>query len=207
MDDGTSIRTTVTNSGYLVECFLKEVQQRFHEEVQAAEPQDADVQHCLIVGLDTEWRQISHKGRRAKSFQIALLQLCVGDRCLVFQIFNADYVPHQLAEFLANPDHCFVAVGVGGDEQRLREDCGIEVAYTMDLPEVAADVLHRPKLRQSGLKTLAREVMGALIDKPKRVTLSDWSSEHLTWEQVRYACIDAFVSFDVGRRLLCNHGV
>lgn len=46
--------------------------------------------------------------------------------------------------------------------------------------------------------------METLIEKPKKVTMSKWATPHLSREQVRYACIDAFVSFDVGHRLLCE---
>ena len=210
MDDGTAIRTTVTSSAYDVALFLREVQARFHEEVHEYEKhqgrlEEEERHHCLVVGLDTEWHQSFESGK--PRHQVAVIQLCVADRCLVYQVYHAEYIPVELASFLADPVFCFVAVGVGGDVKRLWEDCNLDVAHTMDLPQVAAAVLGRPELRQAGLKTLAREVMGTLVEKPKRVTLSRWAKPHLSPEQVRYACIDAFVSFDVGRRLLCKSRV
>jgi hypothetical protein len=207
MDDGTMIRTTVTSSAYVVACFLREVQARFHQEVQEykkRQEQQEDRHRCLVVGLDTEWRQSFDFEDGKPRHQIAVLQLCVADRCLVYQVYHAEYIPAELAAFLADPAFCFAAVGVAGDVKRLKEDCNLEVAHAVDLPQVAAAVLDRPELRQAGLKTLAREVMGTLVEKPKKVTMSRWAAPRLSVEQVRYACIDAFVSFDVGRRLLCE---
>ena len=58
-----------------------------------------------------------------------------------------------------------------------------------------------PELRTASLKTL-REVMGVLINKPKSVTMSKWDARRLSVEQVQYACIDASVSYEIGRLLL-----
>ncbi|CAM0954067.1 unnamed protein product [Alopecurus aequalis] len=214
MDDKTMIQTTVTSSGHDVELFIREIQARFREEVREYEKnrkgqghpaeEEEDRQHCLVVGLDTEWRQYYDHESGKRRNQMAVLQLCVADRCLVYQLFHADYIPAELAAFLADPAHCFVAVAVGGDVERLREDCNLEVAHTMDLPPLAAAVLDRPDLRRSGLSTLAREVMGTVVEKEKKVTMSKWAAKRLSDKQVRYACIDAFVSFHVGRRLLCE---
>ncbi|PUZ55508.1 hypothetical protein GQ55_5G217900 [Panicum hallii var. hallii] len=188
MDDGAVIRTTVTNSGDAVKRYLREVRKHGQR---------------LTVGLDTEWVVHGKGGRGAH--RMAVLQLCVGRRCLVFQIARADYVPAALRAFLACPDHSFAGVGVGGDVERLYVDCGLVVAGAVDLRHVAAEVLARPELRNAGLKTLAREVMGVHVDKEKRVTLSGWD-QPLSTEQVRYACIDAFVSYEVGRLLLLRAG-
>jgi len=182
MDDGTTpIRTTVTNSGDAVKRYLRDVCDKHGQR--------------LLVGLDTEWRVI-----RSGAHRMAVLQLCVGRRCLVFQIARADYVPAALRGFLADPGHIFAAVGVDNDVDRLCDDFGLVVANAVDLAPAAAEVLGRPELRRSGLQTLAREVMGVHVDKDKDVTRSEWGRP-LSTVQVRYACIDAFVSFEVGRLL------
>jgi hypothetical protein len=187
MVDGTVIRTMVTSSGGAVKRFLREVCKN---------------KRCLIVGIDTEWHVIFDSNKH-RSYRTAVLQLCVGRRCLVFQIARADYVPFgALGAFFACPDHRFTGVGVDGDVKRLYEDYGFKVTSAVELKSLSAEVLGRPELRQAGLKTLTREVMGVLIDKPKRVTMSKWDVDRLSLEQVDYACIDAFTSYEVGRLLL-----
>jgi hypothetical protein len=52
----------------------------------------------LIVGLDVEWRPSFTRG--VPRGPVALLQICVGRRCLVFQILRADYIPDALHDFL-----------------------------------------------------------------------------------------------------------
>jgi hypothetical protein len=187
MDDGTVIRTTITSSGDAVNLFLREVRKQGHG-------------HPHIVGVDTEWHSVHDEDGHRKN-RMAVLQLCVGRRCLVYQIFHADYVPDALKDFLACPDHRFLGVAVDGDVKRLSEDCGLVVANAVDLRCVAAEALARPELRTVSLKTLTREVMGVLIDKPKSVTMSKWDARRLSVEQVQYACIDAFVSYEIGRLL------
>ena len=44
--------------------------------------------------------------------------------------------------------------------------------------------------------------MGANLEKPQRVRMGPWDARRLSDEQIEYACIDAFVSFEVGRKLL-----
>ncbi|TVT96961.1 hypothetical protein EJB05_17571, partial [Eragrostis curvula] len=187
MVDGTTIQTTVTSSGAAVELFLHEI---------------CHNQRQLLVGIDTEWRVVvDPNGRRSN--HTAVLQLCVGLRCLVFQIFLADYVPEaELRDFFASPDHRFVGVSVDEDAKRLAEDYGMKIASTVELKNVAAEVLQQPDLKKAGLKALTLEVMGVNIDKPKRVTMSKWDAPSLSPEQVDYACIDAYTSYEIGRLLL-----
>lgn len=44
-------------------------------------------------------------------------------------------------------------------------------------------------------------LFGMVFEKPKRVTMSGWNNLKLIDKQVQYACVDAFVSFEIGRRL------
>lgn len=155
--------------------------------------------HYLIVGLDVEWRPNFSRGY---SNPVALLQLCVGCHCLVFQIIHAPYIPDSLKSFLTDPNFRFVGVAINSDVERLMDDYALNVACMEDLRRVAAIVLDMNELNQAGLKGLARQVLGVEMQKPNRVTMSRWDSEWLNWDQVIYAAIDAYLSFEIGKVLL-----
>ncbi|KAF7005005.1 hypothetical protein CFC21_020159 [Triticum aestivum] len=181
------ITTTVTSSGDAVVAWLRKIRYAYRW-----------VYHKLIVGLDVEWRPSFGPGYN----RAALLQLCVGRRCLIFQLLHADYIPRSLESFLADPDFRFVGVGVQDDADRLRNDHDLVVNNTVDLRGLAADGMRRPWLRQAGLKDITGAVMRANLEKPQRVRTGAWDAYRLSHEQIKYACIDAFVSFEVGRKLL-----
>jgi hypothetical protein len=100
---------------------------------------------------------------------MAVLQLCVGRRALVFQIFHADHVPGAPRDFLASPDHRFLGVAVDGDVRRLSEDCGLAVANALELSHIAVEVLARPDPRHAGLKALTREDVARRVDSRWRL--------------------------------------
>ncbi|KAL7237823.1 hypothetical protein ACSBR2_004014 [Camellia fascicularis] len=79
----------------------------------------------------------------------------------------------------------------------LIEDYGLSVATTVDLCSLAANY-GMIELRNAGLKNLSREVLGKEIEKPKRIMMSRWDNDWLCPGQVQYACIDAFLSFEIG---------
>ncbi|KAL0383401.1 UNVERIFIED_CONTAM: hypothetical protein Scaly_0627400 [Sesamum calycinum] len=95
----------------------------------------------------------------------------------------------------------FVGVGVKHDARRLWNDWGLEVSNMRDLRSWAAKELDDKELRGAGLKDLAREVLGEDMNKPLDVTLSRWDNRLLSRCQVAYACLDAYISFEIGRRL------
>jgi ribonuclease D len=187
---GDAITTTVTSSGDAVEGWLYEVRSVHRRRL-----------HNLVVGLDVEWRPLFGPGYSPT----ALLQLCVGRRCLIFQFLHRDYIPDALDEFLDDPDFKFVGVGVQDDAERLSNDYNLHVNNTVDLAELAADEMGRPDLRNAGLKAIACAVMDASVDKPQRVRTGRWDACDLTYQQIKYATIDAFVSFEVGRKLLSGN--
>jgi len=175
---------TLTKSGGEVESWLEETY-RIHRRCR----------HMLIVGLDVEWRPTSVPG------PVAVLQICVDRRCLVFQILRADYVPDALSDFLADRRFTFVGVGIRDDAAKLWDGYGLEVPRAVDLRALAADTLGKPHLRRAGLQALVREVLGVQMEKPHHVRVSAWDAPTLSGDQLKYACADAFASFEVGRRL------
>ncbi|KAK8947626.1 hypothetical protein KSP40_PGU021432 [Platanthera guangdongensis] len=180
-----NIFTTLTGSGNEVDFWISDILRLRNE------------RHQLIVGIDVEWRP----SRARMQNPTALLQICVGHRCLLFQLLYADYIPHSLKEFLTNPLFTFVGVGINDDIERLVEDSGLMVQNAVDLRELAAQMTGRLEMRQMGLKALAEEIVGVQVSKPNSVTMSRWDQEVLTLDQIMYACLDAFLSFEIGRRL------
>ncbi|CAI9099436.1 OLC1v1036262C1 [Oldenlandia corymbosa var. corymbosa] len=156
----------------------------------------------LIVGLDVEWRP---NFNRNQDNPIATLQLCVGRRCVVFQILHCSrecQIPDDLKYFLAEPDFTFVGVGIAGDVEKLAYDYGLSVGgRIVDLRDLAADRYGNKAFKNVGLKDLASAVLGRVVEKPKSVTMGRWDNRWLTPLQVQYACVDAFASFEIGRSL------
>lgn len=181
-----SIFTLVTNTSSMVDSWISDIERIHRRRL-----------HRLIVGLDIEWRP--HFGPYRN--RVATLQLCVGHRCLIFQLICAPAIPDSLLDFLGNASYTFVGIGIQSDVEKLHMDYNLDVANVVDLAHLAAHELGSRNLRNAGLKGLAWEVLGMEINKPKRVTLSRWDSRYLCYDQVRYACIDAFLSFEIGRHL------
>lgn len=185
---GDSVHTTVTHDPAVVTQWISDVEYIHRRRL-----------HCLIVGLDLEWRPSFN---RYIQNPVATLQLCVGRRCLVFQLIYSPFIPSAIINFLANPNYTFVGIGIKQDLEKLEED--YEFGFntnTVDLRSLAADEYGRRELKSAGLKQLASVVLGKEVEKPKRVTMSRWDNQWLTPAQVQYACVDAFVCFEIGRIL------
>ncbi|RCV26521.1 hypothetical protein SETIT_5G252200v2 [Setaria italica] len=182
------ITTTVTSSGRAVERWISEV---------LSVHRPGGIRYDVVVGLDIEWRP----NFRGPQNPTATLQLCVDRRCLIFQLLHADYLPVGLGRFLGDRTIRFFGVGVEADAERLRDDHGLEVANAVDLRGRVAEYMDRADLRQAGLRAIVGAVLGADLVKPRRVTMSRWDARRLSDEQIGYACIDAFVSSEVARKL------
>ncbi|GFP94659.1 werner syndrome-like exonuclease [Phtheirospermum japonicum] len=187
VDEDDEIETLVTHDASIVESWI------------------ANIEHAnrcrlgrLIVGLDVECRPNFRKGGHQP---VATLQLSVGKYCLVFQILRSRRIPNELKEFLGDPNHTFVGVGVQNDVKMLWADYGLKVAKTRELGLWAAIELDRHELGKAGLKALTKEVLGVEMEKPKSITMSRWDKRELSLSQVGYACLDAYFSFEIGRRL------
>ncbi|PHT97306.1 hypothetical protein BC332_33773 [Capsicum chinense] len=100
-----------------------------------------------------------------------------------------------------DPNFKFVGMGVKGDAEKLLRDHKLLVANTVDLNQLALSVYGEEVYGKMGLKRMAKEVLGKVMEKPLNVTLSKWDAEELVYEQIEYGAIDAFVSFEIGKNL------
>ncbi|KAL5058100.1 hypothetical protein RYX36_029704 [Vicia faba] len=179
-----TIHTTVTHAPSVVENWLSNLPRNNNN-------------RSYLVGLDVEWlpnRQPSMDN------PVAVLQLCVDKECLVFQIIHAPSIPESLVAFLENQNNTFVGVGVGEDVEKLLRDYSLRVANFVELCTLAVEKIG-DHMKRAGLKTLALHILGKGMEKPRKITMSKWNDLKLSHQQVRYACIDAFVSFEIGRIL------
>ncbi|OVA16745.1 3'-5' exonuclease domain [Macleaya cordata] len=182
------INTVVTQTASIVDDWVSNIHRDFNR-----------ILNNLVVGFDIEWRPTFNRNQENKA---ALLQLCVGHRCLIFQFLYADHIPRSLIEFLNNPNFTFVGVGIDEDVEKLLYDHELGVANTLDLRHLAVQKLNKNELSKAGLKGLTEAVLGLELKKPKKVTMSRWDVEYLTYDQIMYACLDAFVAFKMGKNLM-----
>jgi hypothetical protein len=178
--DDDSIETTLTDSGDVADSWVAETYRLHHR-------------GNVVAGLDVEWRPARVPGR------VAVLQICVDHRGLVFQILRADHVPARLYSFLADRRFTSVGVGVRDDATKLRAGYGLRVASTIELRVAATIAIGRPDLHRAGLQALVWEVKGdgradgEVVPRPRqRVGRAGALGGPST---------DAFSSFEVGLRL------
>ena len=168
-----------------------------------------------VVGLDCEYtRHIRRKERRKLPLEkqdalasqepqrAAVLQLCVGKHCLVYQLYQAHargFVPPLLRQFLADDRIKFAGAAIGNDIKKL-EFYNLGIKNAVDLQQLGIKVPNHKEGQLVSLEKLAEKVAKIKLNKDKSVSLSLWESSNLNHEQIKYASLDAYASFEVFRQ-------
>jgi ribonuclease D len=162
---------------------------------------------CLLIGLDTEWIELL-----SGEHKVALLQLCVGSRCLIYQVRHAGYkLPDVLSKFLSEEGHIFVGAHISNDVERLQQDCNINISNWRDLQLIVSEVDDKySHLYQNGYRSLLEKIGNVVLELPlykdRKVNHKLWGLRYLLDWQVNYASKDAFLSFEIANQLEIKHG-
>jgi hypothetical protein len=158
----------------------------------------------LVVGLDCKWNKQPAAPWMAPS-RAAVLQLYAdgASGCLVLQLLYLGRVPEVLRAFLRDPRVRLVGVGVADVAARLADDHGLVCGAPVELEGPCEDYLGLVGGGEKlGLKEYARDVLGLNLQKPDSVATSDWEKRYLGPTQIGCACVDAYVSYRLGERVL-----
>ena len=150
-----------------------------------------------LLGFDTETRPTFKKGRKNS---VSLIQLSTGDLACLFRI-NKIGIPDELVRLLSDPSVIKAGVAVHDDIRFLK---GVK-RFTPDGFTDLQNFVKNFGIQSSGLKKLAAIVLGFRISKRQQVT--DWEAEILTEAQQVYAATDAWVCYQIYRKLVNGHEV
>ncbi|KAI4335003.1 hypothetical protein L6164_013692 [Bauhinia variegata] len=183
---GTHIDVTVTANAYVVKKWITSTLYLRRQEL-----------HHLVVGLGVQWTP----GWRETPADT--LQLCVGRRCLIFQLAYADYVPNVLRRFLS--DNRFTFVGFYNHSDRLKlmiSKHRLEMARDpLDL-RFYAESEDEESLKFASVEEIVKECLGFDGVRLRReISMSNWDVEFLSDDQVLQACLDAHCAFEIGKNI------
>ncbi|EYU31490.1 hypothetical protein MIMGU_mgv1a024719mg [Erythranthe guttata] len=97
--------------------------QQVHEWICSIYKFHNDFSKNLLIGLDTEWLPNLNPG---EDHPIAILQLCIGNRCLIFQLLHRDFIPASLRAFLARdfiPPMKYGRLSIDYSTRKMKLDC------------------------------------------------------------------------------------
>jgi ribonuclease D len=145
-----------------------------------------------VLGFDTETRPTFKKGKKNA---VSLIQLSTEDLACLIRI-NKIGIPDELVDLLSDPSVIKAGVAVHDDIRFLKGVRKFSPDGFIDLQDFVKDF----GIQSSGLKKLAAIVLGFRISKRQQVT--DWEAERLTEAQQIYAATDAWVCYQIYKKLL-----
>ena len=164
-----------------------------HVRIEVVEPSEFNTVLALlqaeqVLGFDTETRASFERGVQ---HPLSLIQIATVDTCYLFQhaILGEQFT--QLKALLEDETILKVGVGLRSDAHALRRQWGINVASTLDLNWALAQLGAE---KEMGTRQLVAALLGVRIDKPKKVTLSNWQHVPLSSAQIHYAAADALAA-------------
>lgn len=146
-----------------------------------------------LLGFDTETKPTFTRGKRHK---VSLIQLSTDDLAVLIRI-NKIGLPEELLSLLSDNNVTKAGVAIHDDIRFLKGVRRFSPDGFVDLQSFVKDF----GIESSGLKKLTAIILGFRISKRQQVT--DWEAAQLTEAQQIYAATDAWVCYQIYRKL-CN---
>ncbi|XVE73471.1 hypothetical protein DITRI_Ditri11bG0120500 [Diplodiscus trichospermus] len=186
---GKIIEATVTDEASIVENWVLSIRSKFMFNRQK-----------VIAGLNCKWK--SHP-IRSMSSKIAALQLCIDTKCLVIQLLYINGMPQSIRSFLSDTDVIFVGIEIEETLFKLQNEYGLRCTKKIDVRSLVKVNFPLSFNGKPGLKALANRLVGLHKWRPSDDEwLKNMDSRFLDVEQVKFACIDAYVLCRIGHKLL-----
>ena len=167
------------------------------DSLEKAEQALTSLEQEAVLGFDTETKPCFVARPRGQKSRPALLQLSNGQTAYLFRLMELG-LPARLAALLARPDIVKVGVAVKDDIRGLQSYRKFTPAGFVDLQELTEAF----GVKEKGLKKMTAIILGFRISKGQQ--LSNWENAHLTPAQQQYAATDAWVCYEMYRRLMAN---
>ncbi|PRQ31633.1 putative ribonuclease H-like domain-containing protein [Rosa chinensis] len=194
MSDSTKVVTEIVCEHGAVHLCLYLITQKIRDE-----------KDNMVVGFDRECSLVDTEDGRVEP-RVVLIKLfsCVG--CVLTRLnHKSGHVCPSLLNFFMMKDIVFVGVHVNEDVRMLKENYGVVVRNVVELSELAAYGLQKPRLFAYGARDLARDVLKlGLEQRPQKVAWMSWTEEFLTAEQIECVTIEAYVAYKTGKKLLSS---
>jgi hypothetical protein len=135
------------------------------------------LQNYSVLGFDTE----------SCENKVSLIQLADKERAWLFRV-NKIGMPSSLKKLLTQPDLIKIGIGLDSDNSRLDNMFGFHLKGYIDISLVALSLGYKDRSLQDICRRLG-------LRCPKEKHLGDWNIDKLTSQQIRYASMDAHLSY------------
>ncbi len=149
-----------------------------------------------ILGFDTETKPVFKKGVKHK---VDLLQLATSSEAFLFKLDKTG-LPKALIKILENEEIIKAGVAIHDDLKALKKIKFFKPGGFVELQTFSDNF----GIEDNGLKKLTGNILGFRISKGARLT--DWSNDTYTDVQLKYAATDAWVSYEIYKKLTTLNG-
>lgn len=150
-----------------------------------------DLRRESLLGFDTEARPTFRKG---DYYPISLLQIGTTERVFLFRLNKIGLRP-EITSIFMQPDITKVGISIQDDLKELQKLRKFHPTSVFDLNELA----EKNEIKNKGVRNLTALFLGFRVSKSQQTT--NWERDELTMPQIRYAATDAWVCYEIFKRM------